>query len=242
MAAPDDQGLLRVDGEQLPQRHAPCTGGTVSQLWLIEGLPGSGKTSAAARLSALCNAEGLSARWWLEEASDHPVLPSSLRKLSASPEFADHCIKAFQTFIAVEHGVLILEGSAFQNTVRFMFAHERPIAEISGYVAAWAEAVTPARPRLLMFKVEDPRAHYTGFVAAHRGEGWMERLVAYVESTPVAQARRWSGIDGFVRFWTAYQELCLGCAVTLPWPVSIVTAWSEANAFDEQAALDFFRG
>lgn len=211
------------------------------QLWLIEGLPGSGKTSAAERLNNSCGAYGLPARWWLEEAVDHPVLPASLRKLSATPAFSDRCVQAFRSFISIEAGILILEGSAFQNTIRFMFANGRSWAEISDYLTTWADAVTPARPRLAMFEVGDPNAHYTNFVAQRRGATWMEKLVAYVESTPLAQRHGWTGVNGFVQFWSEYQRLCLRCASTLPWPVKVIPAWSEAKALDEEGLFSFFR-
>ena len=211
------------------------------QLWLIEGLPGSGKTSAAERLNSLSRAEGLPSRWWLEEAKDHPVLPAALRKKANEPAFAQLCIQAFQDFIGLETGILILEGSAFQNSIRFMFANARSEAEIWDYVAAWAEAVSVARPRLLMFELKAPEAHYTEFVAARRGAAWMEKLIAYVEATPAAQQRRWRGLDGFLHFWTDYQRICLTCARKLPWPVLFLPAWSEAGTFDDEAAFRFFR-
>lgn len=211
------------------------------RLWLIEGLPGSGKTSAAERLNAWCGGEGLMSRWWLEEAKDHPVLPADLRRRAAEPGFPQLCIQAFRDFVEIESGVLILEGAAFQNTIRFMFANARSDAEIADYVAAWAETIAPARPRLLMFEVSSPEAHYADFVASRRGAGWMARLVTYVESTPIARQRRWVGLDGFVRFWAEYQEICLAHASALPWPVKLLPAWSETGAFDEEGAFRFFR-
>lgn len=211
-----------------------------TQLWLIEGVPGAGKTSAAERLDALCSEKGLTSRWWLEEAKDHPVLPAVLRKRAVDPDFPVLCIQAFRDFIQLERGVLILEGAAFQNTIRFMFANARPEAEISDYMATWASSLSPAKPRLLMFEVKRPEAHYGDFVAAKRGAAWMDKLIAYVESTPVAEQRGWLGLDGFVRFWSAYQEMCLAYARSLPWPVKILPAWSETGAFDDQAAFRFF--
>lgn len=211
------------------------------QLWLIEGLPGSGKTSAAERLNARCSIDGLPSRWWLEESRDHPVLPATLRKKAKEPDFSDLCIHAFRNFIQTEAGVLILEGSAFQNSVRFMFANARSEAEISDYLAVWADAVGAARPRLLMFEVKAPEDHYANFVAARRGAAWMEKLIAYVESTPVAEQSGWRGFDGFVRFWADYQQLCLACAKALPWPVKFLPAWAEVGAFDDEAAYRFFR-
>jgi hypothetical protein len=211
------------------------------QLWLIEGLPGSGKTSAAERLNALCAMDGLSSRWWLEESKDHPVLPAVLRKKAKEPGFSDLCVQAFRDFIRTETGVLILEGSAFQNSIRFMFANARSEAEISDYLAAWADAVCAVRPRLLMFEVRAPEDHYANFLAARRGAAWMEKLIAYVESTPVAEQCGWRGFDGFVQFWADYQQLCLACAKALPWPVKFLPAWPEVGAFDDETAYRFFR-
>lgn len=211
------------------------------QLWLIEGLPGAGKTSAAQRMHAQCEARGFRARWWLEEARDHPVTPSPLRKTAAAPDFAARCVSAFDGFVRTESGILILEGAAFQSTVRFMFANARSLAEMSGYVAAWAQAVTSAEPRLLILEARDPTAHYTAFVSRTRGDLWMQRLISYVEATPLARQRRWVGLDGFIQFWAEYQALCLELAAALPWPIMRMGAWSEAGLFDEEAAFDFFR-
>lgn len=211
-----------------------------SRLWLIEGVPGAGKSSLAQRLALVAKARGLEARWWLEEDRDHPVLPARLRKLASAADFPERCVDAFGEFVRRETGVLILDGAAFQSTVRFMFANNRSSERIGDYLTAWASVVQPANPRLLMIRVRDPFAHYADVVCPQRGDAWREKLVAYVERTPIARERGWMGFAGFVQFWAAYQDLCLRCAADLPFPLSIVSAWSETGQFDETATAEFF--
>lgn len=211
-----------------------------ARLWLLEGLPGTGKTTAAERLCDLCEASGTPARWWLEEARDHPATPASLRRRADAPDFGEVCALAFRDFVEREPGVLILEGSAFQSVVRFMFANGWPARRIRDYLANWSAAVSDARPRLLIFAVTDPYRHFEDLVVNVRGPTWIARLTAYVEQTPIAAANDWSGFDGFVRFWAGYQQLVLELAGELKCPSRVVEGWPQSRRFDAFEALDFF--
>ncbi|HEX5378955.1 MAG TPA: hypothetical protein VFW47_10295 [Phenylobacterium sp.] len=210
------------------------------ELWLVEGLPGAGKTTTAEQLCVAAISEGWAARWWLEEAKDHPVLPSRLRARSFEPGFPDLCLEAFDQFLGREEGVLILEGAAFQNTVRFMFANDAARSAIEGYVAAWAEVVSSPTTRLAMLTVANPLEHYRDFVLARRGEAWMRKLVAYVEATPVAQRKDWAGLTGFVQFWSDYQALCRDLVGGLPFETLTFAARPARADGLAKEILDFF--
>lgn len=210
------------------------------RLWLIEGIPGSGKSTLAARLCAAASLQGLPARWWLEEASDHPVLPSPLRRAAHEPGYAERCLRAFEAFLKAEQGVLILEGAAFQSTVRFMFALALPRQDIEKYIRAWDQVVASASPRLLAFQVAELWSHYADFVHGLRGPTWTDKLITYVERTPIALGRGWSGFEGFVAFWTEYQALCADLMLALTMPVQIHAPYSEGGATEVTDALTFF--
>ena len=210
------------------------------RLWLVDGVPGSGKSTAAERLCKLATSQGVAARWWLEEDKHHPVLPATLRRRSAEAQFPDLCVEAFASFLREEEGVLILEGSAFQSTIRFMFAHGMGVPRMQAYLDRWAGVVAAADPRLLVLRVDNPGAHYAEFVVERRGSTWIEKVSAYVEQTPVAQANGWTGLAGLISFWERYQEVCAAVSSALPWPVMVMPAWSQSREFDEGAALSFF--
>ena len=191
------------------------TDAATTSLWLIEGPPGSGKTETARLLCDAVRARGFAAQWWLEEMEHHPVTPRSLRKLAESPEFPSLCANSIRQFLAREKGGLILEGVIFQSILRFLFARDAGTAELTQALKALAAVLATAEVRLLLLRVDDPGAHYGGFVRPRRGEDWMSKLTAYVEQTPIAKRRGWKGFEGFVSFWSEYQALSLQAAPLL---------------------------
>lgn len=194
------------------------------QLWLVEGLPGSGKSTTSDLLCEAARNKGWAANWWLEELRDHPVLPSSLRRSAYEAGFPRLCVQAFSDFLSRETGVLILDGAALQSTVRFLFAKGASQSAISQYVVDWTEVVSPYTPRMLMLTISDPFDHFADFVRHRRGTEWTTKLIAYVESTPLAMDRRWTGFLGLVAFWSGYQDLCFDVLRDLPFPVLSVAA------------------
>lgn len=194
------------------------------QLWLVEGIPGSGKSTTAGLLHDACASQGRAARWWLEEARDHPVTSAALKASAAEPDFPARCLEAFRAVLSSEDGVLILDGAALQSTIRFMFANRRDADEIADYFDRWSMLLEPMAPRFVYLDIDDPEGHYLDFLIPARGAEWTSKLVRYVEGTPVARANAWQGIDGLLSFWSAYQDLCRGVLSRFPWPALVFSA------------------
>ncbi|WP_198085348.1 hypothetical protein [Variovorax sp. E3] len=203
------------------------------RLVLIEGLPGTGKTTRARELCASALHEGRESRWYLEEAADHPVHPHVLSALKSHADYPSHCLRSWQRFAAEARsaGTLhILEGSAFQSTVRFMM--EQDCADIDGYFEAFEETVRPLSPSFIYLRPEDAEAHSRA-TAVYRGAEWTRKVTAYIEQTPYARRRGLRGESGMHRFWADYAHLCDTLVSRLSMPVSRPGATLDSPPIDK---------
>jgi len=197
-------------------------GGAVHALILIEGIPGAGKTTTAERTCALLRSRGVDAHWYDELDPLHPATPKDLRKLHRQPGFAELCLQSWKLYVAersLEGEVHVLESSAFQDTVRFMFAEGRSANEIRAYFDAFERVVDPLAPWFVYLEPLDAAAHTRDFVIPTRGPEWTRKLCSYVAGTPIAERRGWSGEVGMVAFWAEYAALCAVLVDELKWPV-----------------------
>ncbi len=178
-------------------------------LWLIEGLPGAGKSTTANFLCTLARESGYDAEWYLEEFSEHPVHPRWLiAQRHTCENLAEVFLQSWSRFAerCKEDGVVhILEGSAFQSTVRFMMEERQ--SGIRNYYRRFEEIVAPLNPRMVYLRPPDPLYH-SRWVAGLRGKNWTEKISSYLEKTSYSLHERLTGLGGMHRFWTDYAALC----------------------------------
>jgi len=193
------------------------------KLILIEGVPGSGKTTLA---EGLCNemiAAGLPARWYREEAHDHPVHPLPLKAHKYDTDFAARCTEAWRRFLADEaayKGAVILEGSALQSAVRFMLEADRE-AEAAIWFRTFVDLVAPVLEQFIWLKPVDLSQHLH-WTENHRGEAWAGKVAAYLARCPWCVNRSVSSGEAMQRFWPAYARLCEQLLTTARLPVQFV--------------------
>lgn len=177
-------------------------------MWLVEGLPGTGKSTIAEYLCGAAGGLGYDARWYLEESDGHPVHPKSLKAERKNADFIEACLHAWAAFTE-RHGkdetIHILEGSAFQSTVRFMMEEKR--TGIADYYRRFEEVVAPLNPRMVYFRPQDALRH-SEHVSALRGKDWTAKVSGYLERTQYAVDEGYVGVSGMHRFWTDYAGLC----------------------------------
>jgi len=179
------------------------------ELILIEGLPGSGKSTLA---ESLCNTalnNGIKSNWYLEEAKDHPVHPIEFRSEKHKTSFPEHCIQQWQKFISdnkYRNQLIILEGSLFQSTVRFMMESNNQ-ALISDYFKSCQEILSMIKTTFIYLRPPETMSHID-WVINHRTHQWANKVSEYLQATPYCLERNLQGLSGMSVFWSDYARLC----------------------------------
>jgi adenylate kinase family enzyme len=174
----------------------------------VEGVPGSGKSTMAAKLCADAGKLGFDARWYLEESHDHPVHPKTGQRSKTQGDFAEECLRSWSAFVEKEKGrqtLHILEGSAFQSTVRFMM--EKSLSGIAGYFRRFEEIMNVLEPKMIYLRPSDAVDH-SRYVCALRGDEWSTKVSQYLAQTDYFCRHELQGLEGMHRFWGDYARLC----------------------------------
>ncbi len=184
-----------------------------TRLILIEGLPGSGKTSLAEWLCARLRVEGSHAVWIPELQRDHPAIDRPTMRTARQRGYAERCIarwEAFSTRAQVSEApeVFILEGCFFQSTVRFLIEYERSDDEIDSYLPAVERCLAPLSPCLVYLTQPDAVLYLQQELIRRKGEEIVSRIAAYSSTTPYAVTRSLQGMSALVSLYAAYRGTC----------------------------------
>lgn len=180
-----------------------------SRLLLIEGIVGSGKSSTAKELARRLHKTGRPARWVREEAADHPVTPKSDDRPEPAANRIDWWLRHWsEVAVRDEAGDLVLEGTAFQSTVRMLFAERVGRPQIDGYVDRFVDTLRHTDARMVYLRRDHPERDLRERVLPLRGKDWTDRVAAYCESTLMGRDRGWHGAEGLIAFWCEYRALC----------------------------------
>lgn len=174
----------------------------------IEGIPGSGKSCAAARLDKLFRANEIDSYWVHEQDPNHPIGTSRVRRTDSAAKIAAYYLDLWQEFVRSNNKVAILDGYALQSSVRFLFAMKAQQSVLNQYFKQW-QKIGRFSSSIVFLHVEDTVEHFQNFVFPLRGEDWCQKVSGYVSATPYGKERGLVGNEGLIEFWSEYQAVCL---------------------------------
>ena len=184
------------------------------QILFIDGLPGSGKSTAAEAVGGSVS----NSRVFVETAPNHPLLVGTLDQMGAA--FADiHEIYSADSFAAAALGRLesflenvgddvlyVFESHPIQSTVRVLFQLDAPRTTISQFWSDLQDRLAVAQSRLIYFQERNPLQALKE-IYRKRGPIWETYLVEAFEQSPWMKSRALSGIEGAHQMLVAYADL-----------------------------------
>lgn len=215
---------------------------TLPRVIFVDGLPGSGKSTTAQRLSLHLRRQGHAARWIFEHELDHPIFNESVvRAVRENQPDADsalftHALEGYRRLAdhltASPAETIILEGSLFQAAVGTQILTEAPDAEIEAFFDHSLAALQPHQPALVYLRAADPAAALNQ-TAASRGDWFREFVVAHLTATPLGQRENIETWADAIRVLTQHRITCDRLAERFPGPTLIadpqVQSWAITN-------------
>jgi hypothetical protein len=184
------------------------------QILFIDGLPGSGKSTAAEAVGGSVSGS----RVFIETAPHHPLLVGTPDQMGAAfagihethsaDSFAAAALGRLQSFLeSAGHDVLyVFESHPIQSTVRVLFQLDAPQATILQFWSDLQDRLAAVQPRLIYFQERDPLQALKE-INRKRGPVWESYLVEAFEQSPWMKARALSGIEGAYQMFVAYADL-----------------------------------
>jgi hypothetical protein len=195
-----------------------------TQLIMVEGLPGLGKTTTASWLAVRLRAEHLPVRLYLESQPEHPinvggdlhpagdVTGETYFQRYRPASFIQESLRRWQAFVddAMQaDAISVLDSYPFQNSIRILLQMDAALDDMREYAAQVEAIVMPLRPALIYFSHRD-MAHavqHSSEIGAQRGEAWMDYVARLIAHCPYGEARHLEGTSGVLAFIGDYKQL-----------------------------------
>jgi hypothetical protein len=190
---------------------------TASQLILVEGLTGSGKSILAHFLARQLRSQEISANWIHEAEIPHPILLDEYHGIN---NFMPRILARWQQFLqrlSASRQTIVVEACFFNNLIEKLMIEDLPTQEILDYAEKIYAVMRPIQPALVYLSQGNVRnALLQNFT--NRGDSFRDFVIRFVTRTPYAQSRQLEGLEGTLRFWEDFASLTNLAYARYPYP------------------------
>jgi hypothetical protein len=180
----------------------------------IDGLPGSGKSTAAEAVGGYLS----NSRVFAETAPNHPLLVvapdrmgaafADIHEIHSAGSFAAAALVRLESFLesAGCDVLYVFESHPIQSTVRVLFQLDEAQTTILQFWSNLQDRLAFVQPRLIYFQEGSPLQAFKEIVRM-RGPTWESYLIEALSQSPWMQARSLSGAEGAYRMLVEYADL-----------------------------------
>jgi len=215
---------------QSPSIHFP------KKLLIIDGIPGSGKTTTATRIHSRLTAQGVRVRCLLEQEENHPLLLPmeqnyALNTAEGAEAFTQQLIDRYGRFVEEQlsspEEIVIIESVLFQDVVNVSHLQGMNIAQLQSLTESLQLLLMPFNPHLIYYYHTDVEGQWR-YICGIRGNEWGP--VSFQSEEDFVQAGEvWGASQAFVR------------AVIDAWPIPKLIIENNDYAWEEyDARIDRF--
>ncbi|MFK7692533.1 hypothetical protein [Paenibacillus sp. HJGM_3] len=190
-----------------------------TKLILLEGIPGSGKSTTAQFLARQLHRLGIPHKWWYEEEQGHPVYifddPESMLRvvdeLAAGHylsviEKALHRWRSFSSALQASSEVILIDSCLFGYLTWSLFPYNVPVHTIKDYVLEVERILEPCKPALIYTYQKDiGKALRT--IVTRRGGETESRFIRAATECAYGKTRALHGFEGMVQYWQDYRAM-----------------------------------
>ena len=180
-----------------------------TKLILVDGLPGSGKSTTAQFIALQLERNSIPARWFYELDNSHPIHAFHVWSREGPEKFIETTTENWRSFVAKgkhSENVNILESTLFQSTVRLLLQSDISRQRIIEYTVHIEEMISELQPVLIYFSSLNV-AQALRTICEKRKKTWEQYFIQVIDGSLYAKHRELQNFEGVVTFFQEYQEL-----------------------------------